>query len=122
MALLADSLKIALESVNKYLSATGKEGEFYKEALALLLEAELPEISAEETCAGKPESAECWKELESHPQCYIWIEVEEDGFGDYDDTRLPVTWSGECSSNLADGKGTLTWHANDDSPDKHKII
>ena len=88
----------------------------------MLLKAEGPEVSAEETCTGKPESAECWKELESHPQCYIWIEEEEDGFGDYDDTRLPVTWSGECSSNLADEKGTLTWHANDDSPDKHKII
>ena len=54
VALSADSLKIALESVSKYLSATGKEDEFYKEALALLIEAELPEISAEETCAGKP--------------------------------------------------------------------
>ena len=44
VALSADSIKIALESVNKYLSATGREGEFYKEALALLLKAEGYEV------------------------------------------------------------------------------
>ena len=40
VALSADSIKIALESVKKYLAATGKEGQFYQEALALLNEAE----------------------------------------------------------------------------------
>ena len=58
VALSADSLKIALESVNKYLSTTGKEGEFYKEALALLFDVEVAQetqISVEETCAGDPE-------------------------------------------------------------------
>ena len=54
VALAADSTRIALESVNKYLSVTGREGEFYKEALALLLKAEGTQISAEETCTGKP--------------------------------------------------------------------
>ena len=36
VALSADSTRIALESVTRYLSATGEEGEFYKEALALM--------------------------------------------------------------------------------------
>ena len=49
VALAADSIKIAFEAVNKYLSAAGREGEFYKEALALLIEAEETQISAEET-------------------------------------------------------------------------
>ena len=49
MALSADSTRIARESVNKYLLATGKEGQFYKEALALLREAEKAEIRVEET-------------------------------------------------------------------------
>ena len=101
IALSVDSTRIALESVNKYLSATGREGEFYKEALALLVEFEGTEISAEETCAGKPKGAECWKELASHPQCYVWDD-------DYDEDRT-VTWSGKCSRNLAQGTGKLSW-------------
>ena len=40
VALSADSIKIALESVTRYLSATGRGGEFYKKALALLIGAE----------------------------------------------------------------------------------
>ena len=40
VALSAGHAWIALESVKKYLSATGKEGQFYKEALALLNKAE----------------------------------------------------------------------------------
>ena len=40
VALKADALPAALDAVKKYLSATGKEGQFYKEALALLNEAE----------------------------------------------------------------------------------
>ena len=100
VALSVDSTRIALESVNKYLSATGREGEFYKEALALLVEFEGTEISAEETCAGKPKGAECWKELASHPQCYVWDD-------DYDEDRT-VTWSGKCSRNLAQGTGNLS--------------
>ena len=101
VALSVDSTRIALESVNKYLSATGREGEFYKEALTLLVEFEGTEISAEETCAGKPKGAECWKELASHPQCYVWDD-------DYDEDRT-VTWSGKCSRNLAQGTGKLSW-------------
>ena len=40
VALAADSTRIALESATRYLSATGKGGEFYKEALTLILKAE----------------------------------------------------------------------------------
>ena len=29
-------------------------------------------ISADQTCAGKPEGDACWKELANHPQCYVW--------------------------------------------------
>lgn len=49
VALSADSNRIALESVSRYLSATGKEGQFYQEALKLMLRAEGNEvISAED--------------------------------------------------------------------------
>lgn len=101
VALSADSTRIAFESVTRYLSATGDEGEFYKEALALLLEAEGTEISAEDMCTGKPKGSECWMELASHPECYVWD-------GDYDEDRT-VTWSGKCSRNMAQGTGTLSW-------------
>ena len=53
----ADSIRIALELVSKYLSAE-TEGEFYREALALLLKIEEKleefEFSLDRTCAGKP--------------------------------------------------------------------
>ena len=100
VALSADSIKIALESVNKYLSATGREGEFYKEALALLIEAEGTQISAEETCVGKPLGSSCWMALADRPECYFWnpnLQKDE-----------TATWSGKCSGNMAQGEGTLT--------------
>ncbi len=48
VALSVDFTQIALESVSKYLSATGKEGKFYNEALELLLKAEGNEVMSEE--------------------------------------------------------------------------
>ena len=57
MAMSADSNKIALDSINKYLLATGRRGEFYKEALALLLKADSTKIVAE-----KSEEFEDWLE------------------------------------------------------------
>ena len=102
VALSADSIKIAFESVNKYLSATGREGEFYKEALALLIEAEGTQISAEETCAGKPAGSSCWMALADRPECYVW-----NPYLQKDET---VTWSGKCSGSVAQGEGTLTWN------------
>ena len=105
VALSADSIKIAFEAVNKYLSATGREGQFYKEALALLLEAEGTQISADEMCTGKPEGAKCWKELTNHPECYVW--------DDYYYEDQTVNWSGKCSGNLARGTGTLSWEMRD---------
>ena len=101
VALSADSIKIAFESVNKYLSATGREGEFYKEALALLIEAEGIPIGAEETCTGKPLGSSCWMALADRPECYVWNPYLQE-----DDT---VTWSGKCSGNVGRGEGTITW-------------
>ncbi len=105
VALSADSVRIAIMSVNAYLSAAGREGEFYKEALALLVEAEETQIRAEETCTGKPNGALCWKELANHPQCYVWDE-------NYREDQA-VTWSGKCSGSMATGEGTLIWARGD---------
>ncbi len=99
LALSADSMQIALDSVNRYLVLAGRDGEFYKEALALSLKAESPEISAEETCAGKPYGVACWRELTSHPQCYVWDE-------NYDEDWI-ATWSGNRYGSVAHGPGTL---------------
>ncbi|MXY99213.1 hypothetical protein F4Y93_00690 [Candidatus Poribacteria bacterium] len=109
VALSADSLKIALESVNKYLSTTGKEGEFYKEALALLFEVEVAQetqISVEETCAGDPERSNCWMALANHPECYLWKSYHDDiGF----DATATAIWSGKCLGSVAQGEGTISW-------------
>ncbi len=107
VALSADSLKIALESVSKYLSETGKGGEFYKDALGLLIEVEerLKElvVAPEETCVGKPEGSSCWLELNNRPECYVWT--------DYFFENWSATWTGKCSGNMPDGKGTLSWYS-----------
>ena len=107
VALSAGSVKIALESIDKYLSNAGRKGEFYRDALALLLEVEETQISAEESCTGKPEGAVCWKELANHPQCYIW--------DDYYYEDQTVTWSGKRYGRLAHGEGTLIWTMGDES-------
>ena len=112
VALSADSTRIALESVTRYLSATGDEGQFYKEALALMLKAEGNEvmtaedfynevIKAEGTCGGLPKGSKCWMELTNHPECYVWNDDLSEG-----ETAI---WTGQCSGHLPDGKGTLTW-------------
>lgn len=112
VALAADSTRIALEAVTRYLSATGREGEFYKEALVLLLKAEGHEVMSEEdfyneviktqgTCEGLPKGSKCWQELTNHPECYVWNNRLEEGH--------TATWTGKCSDHLPDGRGTLTW-------------
>ena len=59
------------------------------------------EFRSDETCAGKPAGAACWKEVSGQPGCYVW------------DPSLvlgqTVTWTGECTAGLAQGAGTLTW-------------
>ena len=62
-------------------------------------------IATEETCAGKPEGAECWKPLSDQPDCHVW--------DDYLVTAQTVTWSGGCVNGQARGQGTLTWSRGD---------
>lgn len=107
VALSADSIHIALESVTRYLAATGKEGEFYKEALALLVEAEESQISTEEMCTGKPEGALCLKELDNHQDCYVWDNINRSNIYS---SRVTVSWSGACQGAAARGKETLIWN------------
>ncbi len=123
VALSADSMRIALESVTRYLSATGKEGEFYKEALALLLRAEGNEVIAEDgsdtaqephrdgsytdvlrtegTCEGMPAGSSCWMKLTNHVECYVLNPSLA--------ANQTAVWTGKCSSGLAHGEGTIHW-------------
>ena len=105
VAFSAGSIKVALESVNQYLAEAGRDGEFYREALELLDEAERIQATAEqiqtEACTGQPEGTACWMELANQPECYVW-----NGSLDKDET---VTWTGECAGGLAQGPGTLIW-------------
>ena len=63
---------------------------------------QVPEIRAEHLCEGRPRRAKCWKELTSHPQCYIWDD-------DYEENET-MSWTGECVGSFAQGKGTLITH------------
>ena len=111
VALSVDSTRIALESVTRYLSATGEEGQFYQEALTLLLKAEgnyvmtaedfyNEVIKTEGTCDGLPKGSSCWMELTNHPECYAWN-------SDLQESETWI-WAGKCSGHLPEGKGTLT--------------
>ena len=62
-------------------------------------------FSADQTCAGKPEGSECFKELANQPECYVW--------DDYLYADQTVTWTGECAGGLAQGTGTLAWVGDD---------
>ena len=109
VALAAASIRIAYDSVNRYLTTAGRDGAFYKDALLLSLEAEeeleVPEILPDDTCVGKGDGAECWMELTSHPGCYVW-----EGFFWRSSS---VTWSGGCYGKVARGRGTLVWTLHD---------
>ena len=52
-------------------------------------------------CKDQAEGAECWKELASHPACFVW---DNHYYADQE-----VTWTGVCSDGLASGTGTLSW-------------
>ena len=105
VALSAGMLDAAVESANEYLIATGRSGEFYNAALALLDEVEQIQLAAEqirtEACAGQPEGGACWMELDNQQECYVWNP-------DYQPYKT-ATWTAECSGGLAQGTGTLTW-------------
>ena len=102
VALSAGLVQDAIDAVNQYLLGAGREGEFYREALELLEEAEQLQtwFDAEQTCAGKSHGASCWMELTGEAGCYVW----NDYFVGSDET---MTWTGECSGGRAQGKGTL---------------
>ena len=93
--------KEAVESVTRYLTMAGRDGEHYKAALELLNATKAEMFSAERTCADKPKGSECWMELTSHPACYVW--------NGYLNPGKTVTWTGECAGGLAQGTGTLKW-------------
>ena len=105
VAMSADSIKIALDAASKYLSTAGRTGEFYKEALALSLNAseelDVPEIKPAETCTGKTVGSSCWMALSSHPDCYVW--------NPYLQKDATATWSGRCSGGVGRGEGTISW-------------
>lgn len=99
----------AMAAVVSYLQLAGREAEHYTEALELLNRAEsgkLRPAGVEPSCEGQAEGAECWKELKSHPGCYVW--------DDHYYADQTVTWTGECRDGLASGTGTLKWVRGDD--------
>ena len=50
-------------------------------------------------CDGQPKGVECWRELSNRPGCHLWDP-------DYQPYRN-VTWNGDCSGSMAQGRGTL---------------
>ena len=106
VAFSASLFPAALESVNQYLVAAGRKGEFYQKALELLLAIKAAaKAAADRTpCAGQPKGAECWMELANQAGCYLW----NPDFHPY----KTVTWTAKCTGGLAQGTGTLKWAWN----------
>ena len=162
VALSAGLVQDAIDAINQYLLEAGREGEFYREALELLEEAEtvlaetekiqatadeylakierlmeekdyeaaldamrmilylhrehdftLPDgfrpnyekVSrfTQHSCTVQQIEGACWKALDNHSDCHVWnpsVVSENES----------VTWSAECSGDLAHGTGTLTWN------------
>ncbi len=109
VALAADSIRNTYDSVNLYLTTAGREGEYYREALLLSLEAEeeLAEvvIRSEDTCAEKLERGKCWMPLSDRPNCYVWSY----GNKHMTETAPQLKWSGKCRGNVGRGEGILTF-------------
>ena len=100
VAFSAGSIEVAEESVNRYLTVAGREGNFYREALELSLE--IGELGAERTpCSEQMKGSACWMELVNQPNSYVW----NSSYQPY----KTVTWTGEYLGNLAHGKGKLKW-------------
>ena len=103
VAMSAGSVQDALDAVNTYLLAAGREGKFYREALELLEEVEAFQtwFDAELTCAGKSAGAECWMAVTDQSGCYVWnpnLQPDE-----------TVSWTGGCAGGQAQGEGTVKW-------------
>ena len=117
VAFSVGSFQTALDAVSKYLSV-GREGEFYKEALALLIKVEEAleglKVTPENTCGEKSVGSSCWMALTNQPECYVWnSHLMNHETRTYDPLKdETVTWSGECSGGFAQGKGTLIWNYN----------
>ena len=114
------------DSVIGYLSAAGRDGEFYEEAMALLDDVDRiladsillrQEKQDAPDCAGETEWTGCWIELANRPGCYIWSRGDIWNLGL---TTGKTSWSGGCSSGFAMGRGTLTWGFPDGGRSQHR--
>lgn len=104
IAYSAGLIGTAIDALHEYL-APESEGEFYKDALILLIKAEdeleAVAIAPAETCAGRSDGTACWMALDNHPGCYVWNPNPQE--------NEIVSWSGNCIGSVARGMGTITW-------------
>ena len=62
-------------------------------------------VRVEGQCMDIPRGSPCWKELEQPQGCYVWSSgADSSSFL----SIARVTWTGECSNDIAEGKGVLT--------------
>ena len=67
LALSVGSIRTAIDAVNKYLGATGRDGEFYSDALELLVEAEQEEAGQKQEEVRRKQTRLAWRNRERHP-------------------------------------------------------
>ncbi len=101
VALTAGAFQDAMDAASKYLLAVERTDPRFGEALGLLDDAEQLQIwvGTRQTCTGQSKGAECWMEVSSRPECYVWNVELQPG--------ETVTWNGQCSRGRAEGKGRL---------------
>ena len=101
VAAQAGMFQAALEAINRYLEATGRDGEYYRDALMLLDQIEQNQQNLDLCDSDTRWMAPCWRVVsDSSPRCAFWDEFR--------DSLAPITWSGSCVYGRAHGEGTLT--------------
>ena len=98
------SFQAAIDAIHRYFAVTGRTGDHYRDALALL--ARIEQRQAMDHCADQVWDVSCWKELTDPENCAVWE-------GRHAPFRL-AAWSGACVFGKAHGKGSLTWKVADD--------
>ncbi len=79
-------------------SAIGKDGKLFKEGR---IPFKRGTADVEESCVGEFLGESCWMAVANHTDCRVWnpdLRPDE-----------TVIWTGSCSGNLAEGKGTIIW-------------
>ena len=113
-----DHAKVGLLEVGDEVQVTGKIGDWLRiEApgggdgfvYAPLLTRTDPVTALGPKCRTVGRLTDCWVEVSSKPDCYVWVTYLPDTFEE-------LSWSGQCARGAAHGRGTIELRYSDSFP------